>query len=74
MIGINKIHSYYFKYVFISLFQQYQSPLIKMKLMQFHKLTPPVIIGAEDFLKRAFVTCDKEKSAKKVKAKLDIDW
>ena len=69
IIGFNKTHSYYFRHVFIALFQQH---INESKLMQF-KLTPSVIIGAKDFLKRVHATCDKERKVQKVKAKLDTD-
>ena len=59
--------------MYLYLFQQYQSSWIKVKLMQFHKLTPPVILGAKDFLIRAHATCDKREKCKKVQEKLNID-
>ena len=35
--------------------------------MHFYKLTPPVIIGAKDFLTKVDVTCDKREKCKKLR-------
>ena len=41
--------------------------------MQFHKLTPAVIIGPKDFLIRACATCDKREKCQNIKEKPDIE-